>query len=1076
LGGRMRRFLPIGAVLVVIVAGGRAMAGLRPTDLRCEYLVNPLGMDVREPRLSWVLRDEEGSRGARQIGYRVVAASSEKALAVDQGDLWDTGRVESDRSIHIEYGGKPLEEGMRCFWKVRVWDEQGRQSPWSDEAHWLVGPLEPEDWKAQWIGSAPAEDASQADEAEASAFSMQGCQWIWYDEGDPREEAAPGTVCFRRDFSLPMLAEVRSARFILSVDNSARVSVNGESVGKTHDWKQWSSLDVGASLQPGLNVIAVEARNESKGPAGFIGRLEVTLEEGDPVSVETDVEWKAERQGGPSWEDPDLDVSSWPRAKELGELGVSPWGHPKEPVREPTQREPSPLFRTSFDVNKNVQSAWVYLCGLGYHELRLNGEKMGDHTLDPAFTRYDRRVLYVTHDVTDRLRNGENVLGVLLGNGWYNMHTRAEWNFDQAPWRGDPCLLLQLTMRFEDGSVERIVSDETWRTVPGPVQFDSIRNGEVYDAREERQGWDRPGYDDSSWENAERAVPPSGVLTSQKMPAVRVTQTRKPVSVTEPKPGVFVFDMGQNFSGRAMIKVSGSAGTEITLKYAERLREDGTIHQQNKVYTYSGPFQTDRYVLKGEGEEIWEARFTYHGFQYLQVEGFPGRPTLDNVRGRVLHTDFETAGTFDCSDALLNNIQLNTLWSYRSNFVGYPTDCPHREKNGWTGDAHLAAELGLLNFESASAYTKWLDDFRDEQRPNGELPGIIPTSGWGYGVGPAWDTAYLHIPWYLYLYRGDERILAEHYYRLVKYVEYLKSRAENHIVSYGLGDWCPAETKTPSPLTSTAYYYADLVLLSRMAGVLGKTEDANLYRTKARAVRSAFNHSFYDQETARYGGGTQTAQACALYHGLVPKGDENAVLAKLLKAIRDKDDHLDCGILGTKYVLDVLTAYGRQDVAYKIVTGTDFPSWGHWIEQGATTLWENWNGAASRNHIMFGHVSAWFYQALGGIQVDPESPGFKHFVLKPYVPKRLAWVDASYLSPYGSIRSHWKQEGSKLRWEVSVPPNTTTTLYVPTIDAKQVVEGDRPAAEAEGLRERDAVSGFAVYEAGSGKYHFTSPL
>jgi len=1053
------------------------MAGLRPTDLRCEALVNPLGMDVREPRLSWVLqREEETERGQRQTGYRVIVASSEEALAMDQGDLWDSGRVESDQSVHIEYRGRPLQEGVWCFWKVRIWDAQGRPSPWSDPADWLTGPLEPEDWKAQWIGAASEKEGFETKASEASSMSFQGSQWIWYDEGDPREEAPPGVVYFRRDFSLPALQEVKRARFVLSVDNRSRVIVNGESVGKTHDWKQASSLDVGASLQPGLNVIAVEARNESQGPAGLIGKLEVLLEEGEPVCVDTDASWKAERKAEPSWANPKTDVSSWAQAKELGEAGVSPWGHPQDPVQEPTQRVPSPLLRTSFQVEREIRSAWVYVCGLGYHEVRLNGEKVGRRTLDPALTRYDRRVLFSTHDLTDRIRTGENVVGVLLGNGWYNMHTRAEWNFDRAPWRGEPCLLLQLALLYEDGSVERIVSDETWRTSPGPIQFDSIRNGEVYDAREENPGWDRPGYDASSWTNAQAAIPPSGVLSSQKMPPVRVTQTRKPVSVTEAKPEVFVFDMGQNFSGRAMIKVSGPAGTEITLKYAERLREDGTVHQQNKVYTYSGPFQTDRYVLKGEGEEIWEARFTYHGFQYVQVEGFPGKPTLENVRGRVLHTDFEEAGTFECSDVLFNNIQLNTLWSYRSNFVGYPTDCPHREKNGWTGDAHLAAELGLLNYRSASAYAKWLDDFRDEQRPNGELPGIIPTSGWGYGIGPAWDTAYVHIPWYLYLYRGDERVLAEHYYRLVKYMGYLESKAENHIVSYGLGDWCPAKTKTASAITSTGYYYADCLLLSRMARVLGKADDADNYEIKAKAIRNAFNQSFYDPKTARYDGGTQTAQACALYHGLVPKGDENAVMAKLLKAIRDKDNHLDCGILGTKYVLDVLTEYGRQDVAYKIVRQTDFPSWGHWVEQGATTLWENWNGTSSRNHVMFGHVSAWFYEALGGIRPDPDNPGFKHFVLKPYVPKRMAWVKAEHVSPYGPIQSHWKQESRKLVWEVTIPPNTTATVYVPTVDASQVREGERAAAEAEGLREQERVSGFAVFAAGSGKYAFTAPL
>ncbi|HNU28524.1 MAG TPA: family 78 glycoside hydrolase catalytic domain, partial [Sedimentisphaerales bacterium] len=532
--------------------------------------------------------------------------------------------------------------------------------------------------------------------------------------------------------------------------------------------------------------------------------------------------------------------------------------------------KPAPLFRKSFVLTKRPVSARVYICGLGYHELRLNGEKVGDHVLDPAFTRYDRRALYVVHDVTKQLRKGFNALGVILGNGWYNMHTRAVWDFDKAPWRDRPVLRCQLEMTFDDGSTRVIASDATWRVSTGPIVFDSIRNGEIYDARLEKADWDDPGCDDSNWPLAQIDSGPKGELRAQLMPPIQVTDTLKSAKLTEPKPGVYVFDIGQNLAGWARLKVSGPTGTEVVIRYGERLNKDGTLDQKDiGQHIKTGKAQTDTYILKGQGTEVWEPRFVYHGFQYVEVTGLPGKPSLDTIEARVVHTAFDKAGSFECSNDLFNRIQRNTLWSYVSNFVGYPTDCPHREKNGWTGDAHLAAETGLYNFDSAAAYAKWMNDFKDEQRDSGELPGIVPTSGWGYawGNGPAWDSAYVLIPWYLYEYEGDAQVLADQYNRLQRYVDYLTSKAQNHIVSIGLGDWVPAKSKTPEKVTSTGYYYCDALIVSKTAAMLGKTEDARKYGDLALKIRDAFNREFFQKDTGLYDGGTQTAMSCALYHG-----------------------------------------------------------------------------------------------------------------------------------------------------------------------------------------------------------------
>ncbi len=519
---------------------------------------------------------------------------------------------------------------------------------------------------------------------------------------------------------------------------------------------------------------------------------------------------------------------------------------------------------------------------------------------------------------------------------------------------------------------------------------------------------------------------------------------------------MFLFDLGDNLAGWAQLVVEGPRGAEVTMRHAENLDAEGRADLVTHAdYVNSGDFQTNRYTLKGEGKESWEPRFTYHGFRYVQVSGFPGRPNLESVRGRRVHTSFAPAGEFACSNDLLNRIQEATRRSYVSNFLSIPTDCPHREKLGWTGDAHLAAEQGLLNFDSASAYAKWMNDFDDEQRASGELPCIIPSSGLGYdwGNGPAWDSAYLLIPWYLYLYRGDLRPLRDHYPGMKRYVDYLGTRAEDHIVTIGLGDWAPPEgppegrEKAPIGLTSSAYYYVDARLLSRAALLLGNAEEATHYGALAKAIRTAVNRRFCDPDTGRYAGGTQTAQSCALYQGLVEPELRPKVVEQLLRAVKEHRDHLDCGVLGAKYLLHALTESGHADLAYNIATQTDFPSWGYWIAQGATTLWESWGskGAFSRNHIMFGDISAWFYRALAGLRPDPARPGFKHTIIRPHPVGDLTWVQASHLSRYGLLKSDWRIEGDRFLLDVHIPSNTTATVHLPTTDPDSIREGGHAA-------------------------------
>ncbi|MCX5638028.1 MAG: family 78 glycoside hydrolase catalytic domain, partial [Planctomycetota bacterium] len=539
--------------------------------------------------------------------------------------------------------------------------------------------------------------------------------------------------------------------------------------------------------------------------------------------------------------------------------------------------------------------------------------------------------------------------------------------------------------------------------------------------------------------------------------------------------------MGQNMAGWAQLKVSGSAGTKVVMKYGERLNPDGTLDQKEigKFIQQWEP-QTDTYISKGKGTEFWEPRFVYHGFQYVQVTGLPEKPALDTLRGRVVHTSFEAAGYFECSNELFNKIQQNTLWSYISNFHGYPTDCPHREKNGWTGDAHLAAEQGLYNFASAAAYTKWMNDFKDEQRDSGELPGIVPTSGWGYqwGNGPAWDSAYLIIPWYMYRYCGDTQILAAHYDRFKRYVDYLTSRADNYTVSIGLGDWVPAKTQTPEAVTSTAFYYADAVITGLAGRLLGKHDEAEKYFTLARQIKDAWNKTFYKGDGI-FANGSQTALSFALYGDLVPESERQKTLDRLVENIEKNNYNIDTGILGAKCIFTVLSENGRHDVAYKMATQTTYPSYGHWISRGATTLWEDWSGSASLNHIMLGDISAWFYKYLAGININPDplkGTGFKHIVIRPRPVGDITWVRAEHNSMYGPIRSSWRKENGIFTLDVTIPVNTTAKVYMPANDSESVTEGGQPANKAKEVQLVNMKDGNAVFAVGSGQYRFASKL
>jgi len=709
----------------------------------------------------------------------------------------------------------------------------------------------------------------------------------------------------------------------------------------------------------------------------------------------------------------------------------------------PELGEPAPIFRKEFTLTGDVVNARAYVTGLGYYELYINEQKVGENMLDPAFTDYDKTVLYQTYDIVDNLIQDTNAIGIMLGNGWYDMFSRGVWSFDRASWRDDPAMRIDLQIEYVDGGIHIITSDSTWKCFPGPVIFNSIRQGEMYDARLEQQGWSSTGFDDSRWFPVRTVSGPKGTMVSQTLPPIRILDKLTPVNIYRTIKNTWICDFGQNIAGFAELSFSAQEGERIELKYGEKIYPNGTVDQSNiDGLVAQTPFQTDVYFTSGKGLEKWHPRFVYHGFRYIEIDGFPGDLTYDHIKACVVHTAFDKKAYFECSNPLINQIQKNTEWSFLNNFHGYPTDCPHREKNGWTGDAQLASEMALINYRVETAYDKWIMDIVDSQLQSGMIPSIVPTGGWGYhwGNGPAWDYALIILPWNMYMYSGDRQVLERYYPAIKKYLEFLSGTTEDFIIRWGLGDWVPARTVTPSELITTAYYYQDAIIVARIAETLGYFEDQEKYRNLAMEIKKAFNTHFVQDDYPLVGNGSQTSLGCALYFSLLDSVTTDLALQQLISNITDNDLNLDFGVLGSKFVPNALVLHDRIDVAYNMINTIAYPGWGNWVHRGATTLWEDWAGESSRNHVFFGDVSAWFYKYLAGIQPDENQPGFKHFYIVPYFAEDLEWVYASMDSYYGKIESSWRKNQQSTELMVQIPFNTSATIRLDEAKHFQVLE------------------------------------
>lgn len=730
----------------------------------------------------------------------------------------------------------------------------------------------------------------------------------------------------------------------------------------------------------------------------------------------------------------------------------SPWQGAWISDGDDVNLKPAPYFRNEFETTKKIRSARAYVAVAGLYEFYINGKKVGNHRLDPTYTRFDRRTLYITHDVTRQLQSGKNAIGILLGNGWYNHQSTAVWYFDRAPWRNRPAFCLDLRIVYEDGSIEIISSGKSWKTSLSPIIFNSIYTAEHYDARLEQPGWNTINFDASTWKDVKFRSAPSSNIVAQALHPIRNVEQIKSKTIKKLNDTTFVFDIGRNIAGVIEIKVAAPSGSVIKLRHGERLKPDGHVDLSNIDHHYrpkdnTDPFQTDIFISSGKGEERFMPKFNYKGFQYVEViTSVPLSLTVENLVAYFMHSDVPVVGAMKSSNETLNKIWYATNNSYLSNLYGYPTDCPQREKNGWTGDAQIAIETGLYGYDGITIYEKWMADHRDEQQPNGVLPAIIPTGGWGYewANGPDWTSTIAIIPWNIYLFYGDSKILADNYDNMKRYVDYITNMYPSGLTTWGLGDWVPVKSKSPVELTSTCYYYTDAVIVAQTAKILGNKADHQRYSELAEKIKNAFNEKYFNKETGIYGTGLQTELSVPLYWGLAPDAYKASVAAALAKRVEADDYHLDVGLLGQKAILNALSDYGYADAAYKIAAQETFPSWGWWIKNGATTLYENWNINAKRdislNHIMFGEINAWMYKTLGGIKPDPHNPGFKNIILAPRFPKGLMEAEITFKSMQGNIRSAWSKNKKGVVYSVTIPPGATATFQIPQMNNLRVYQ------------------------------------
>lgn len=1079
------------AAAVVPLAAQKEPTG--PVELRVDGLSTPLGIDDPAPSFSWQLRDPE--RGARQTAYEVLVATAPALLRQGKADVWDSGRIDSDTSLNVRYGGPAVAASTRYFWQVKVWDAAGKPYAPSQVGWWETGLLAQDAWRGQWIGYETAEEAAVR-HAPAAWIASPDAELLAKEKGDQEHFAYRATVTLDRP--------VRFAALYATAQDTVGAWINGNGVlvagalpaWKQMPWKKFVRADVSSTLHPGANVLALEAVHYALDPTGqltapappLIATLVVEYTDGSWMTFSSQPSWKTAIHAAAGWQKPGFDDAAWKTAVAAQSIGdLAPLGPPWIP-------DSVKALRHNFTVSQPVKSARLYATALGAYELFLNGKRVGNDVMDPGWTDFREHVKYQTFDVTAQLTRGANAVGALLAPGWYSMP--LEW-FQQPNNYGDtpPALRAELRIEHTDGSVEWVRTDASWLASQSSILHSEIYDGESQDARRLQPGWSTAGFAARGWTSALAIEPKPRRIEAQDFPPIRVERTVAAVALTQPRPGVYVYDFGQNLAGVEQVRVKGPAGTKIQLRFAEVLNPDGTLYTANLRTAKA----TDHFILAGKGVEEFTPQFTFHGFRYAELTGLPTPPAKDAVTAVVFHTDAPFTVRLTTGSALINKLWSNILWGQRSNFIGVPTDCPQRdERLGWMADAQVFWRTASYNMDLAAFSRKYAGDMRGTQAGTPFYGVFAPgTTTEQSDSGAGWSDAGVIVPWTSWLQTGDTSIIEQNWAAMAKYVDAIAAANPDGLwrnqAGIPFGDWLAPEGSTDPVLIATAYWAYDVSLMRQMAHATGRTQEEAQYGQLFEKIRAAFQKQFVREdgfvagadpaEKKNNSGDTQTGYVLALHMHLLPENLRAAAAQKLVAKIHANHDLLGTGFLGTPYLLQELTKAGDADLAYTLLLNTRYPSWGYMVAHGATTTWERWNGDQMRddptmnsyNHYAYGAVADWIYRFAAGVDTTALSPGFHTVVLHPAFDARLGSVDFDYQSAYGPIHSGWTVKGNSVEWHVTIPANATGWLALnPEQAASYKLQGVPLAAS--NLVKAGTRNGQAGFELPAGAYTFEARL
>lgn len=1055
-------------------------AELATSELTCEYANNPLGVNTPRPRFGWLLQSDK--RAQLQSAYRVLVATSEKQLQANVGDKWDSGKVNSDRSVNVEYGGKALSSDEPCYWKVRVWDHQDRPSAWSRSACFEVGLLEQTDWKGQWIGvEPPSPPADQLD-----------------DEMPGRANLALLAKASTSYVSGHESLDAVNDGFKLNNSNDKRYGAYGNWPKKGTHWIQyeWTQpvhvdgidvywFDDKAGVRPPKAARVLywdgKAFKPVKSPVG----LGLEVDKYNPTTFKAVTTSKLK-----------LEFDS--NGQSTGVLEFKVYDAGESPTLPPVAKvnrilamrasavAPSPLLRKEFAVTKDIERARVRFSGLGWSELYINGKKVSDDVLSPTLTDYSQEVMYRTYDVTGFLKPGANAVGIMLGNGWYSAASVLPWE-KGGPWGYPPRALMQMTVTHTDGTETQLLTDKTWKTACGPVGANQLVAGETYDARSEKPGWSKTGFDHGTWSNVSVLAAPEGRLRSQTAPPMRVQDTFKPIKITPHESGGWLFEFDRYFSGWMLVNAKGESGDKVTIHY-----ELG---------------EKDTYILRGDpAGETYEARFTIHPVRYVRVEGLKGKPTAETVMGREVYSDIDMHGRFVCSNKLFNQIHGNIQRTMRVALKGFVLDCLHREPIFYNEPASYFGSLSSRKHMPGL----WTDVARSiplASSEDGDLSDIVPRlPGMNRQSDVSQNAAYPMLVWYLYQCHGDQRLLEHHYDSVKAWLDFIgrELAGGNHIVTKGwlgehmlpgrkTGHWEFISKETPKDFIWTCFYYHNTRTLANMCRVLGKKEEEGRYAKLAQEIRAVINKTWLDSKTGHYASKSQTSEIIALALDIVPQEHKQKLIGNIAKTITEVDGgKLRVGHVGLPGFMESLVENGLGEIVYDAVNTTEFPGWGYMIDQGATTVWESWGMLKGGYHAeesmtMLAGVGRFFYESIAGIQEPPYygtakfGLGYRHFQIKPHPLGDLKHAEASIKTVRGIISSSWKRTKNSFVLEIEIPVNSTAKVNVPTfgLNAFAITEGGRAvwknnsyidgvAGIAAARRDADGVT----FDIGSGRYRF----